>query len=374
MRAKKKISYTIIGIIVLIITITGATYAYFALSASNSTTVTGTAANVGLVLNVEKIKPETNVVDNLIPQLESALGTAISSTYKCIDANNNAVCQVYKASLTNNGNATVKVKGTIAFSNMSNLPHLKWKIIENATTIGTNTGTTASTTATNFITEETINANQTKDYYFVVWIDEIGNIQNESGTFTATLTFTDSNGTGLTSTIGAEPASTTKYTVNVPDDWDNWTTTNPNLVWINNPIPSGIVQYDTPEAAMAALSNRPFYLKHTIKNNIVTESYVEFVVTPAMASANPGMTAGTYTLRGGIDEENAATKPRYEANVNVLKQAFGENTSYCTVYSSDVSCRVSGVGANAHSYGGVDAGDGSAYCYVDSDGSSYCSS
>ena len=248
MKDKKKIRYAIIGIIVLLITITSSTYAYFAISASNSTAINGVAANVGLVLNVKKITPETSGVDTLIPQLESALGTAISNTYKCIDDNNNTVCQVYRARLTNNGNATVRVKGTIAFSNINNIPHLKWKLIENATSIGTNTGTTASTAATKFITETTINANQTEDYCFVIWIDETGSIQNESGTFTATLTFTDSNGTGLTSTIGAEPASSTKYTVNLFNDGG---------LEIGNPIPNTITGYDTPAAAMADRPDRP---------------------------------------------------------------------------------------------------------------------
>ena len=53
-----------------------------------------------------------------------------------------------------------------------------------------------------------------------------------------------------------------------------------------------------------------FYLKHTISNNIVTESYVGFVVTDAMAQANPGMTAGTYYLRGGINESSLTDKPK----------------------------------------------------------------
>ena len=410
MEDKKKIRYTIIGVLVLLITITSSTYAYFAITASNSTTVTSTVASVGLVLNVEKITPENSGVDVLIPQLESALGSAISSTYNCIDDNNNTVCQVYKASLTNNGNATVRVKGTIAFVNINNIPHLKWKLIDSATSIGSNTGTTASTTATNFITETTLTNNQTKDYYFVVWIDETGSIQNESGTFTATLTFTDSNGRGLTSTIGAEPASSTKYTVNIYDiDAEG-----SNSVWLNQAIPNAITGYDTPAAAMAAFNNNPFYLKHTLgkgtrwcikrsdgydscdngfiidseneclalleeapddgntyqcysrEMDIVTESYVEFVVTSSMASVNPGMTAGTYALRGYTDGTY------YSSNVNVLKQAFGENSGYCSGDSSYLNCDVSGLNAGAYSSGDVNAGAGSSSCSVFYDGGSRC--
>ena len=42
-----------------------------------------------------------------------------------------------------------------------------------------------------------------------------------------------------------------------------------------------------------------FYLKYLISNNAVTDEYVGFVVTNAMAQDNPGMTAGTYYLKGG---------------------------------------------------------------------------
>ena len=88
-----------------------------------------------------------------------------------------------------------------------------------------------------------------------------------------------------------------------------------------------------------------------------------------MAQANPGMTAGTYTLRGGAGDESALVeKPIYEANKTVLKTAFGENTSYCTDNSSGFSCRVSGL----HARGYVHADDDSTYCYVNNDGCSNC--
>ncbi|MBQ6476831.1 MAG: hypothetical protein IJI43_00085, partial [Bacilli bacterium] len=101
MKDSKKILYIVVSIITLIITITGSTYAYFALSTSNNNAITGTTADVGLTLTVTKLKPNTNTTDYLVPQLESALGTAINNTNNCKDANTNTVCQVYKATLTN---------------------------------------------------------------------------------------------------------------------------------------------------------------------------------------------------------------------------------------------------------------------------------
>lgn len=111
--------------------------------------------------------------------------------------------------------------------------------------------------------------------------------------------------------------------------------------------------------------NKPFYLRHTIEDNVVTESYVGFIVTPEMASANQGMTAGTYYLKGG-DGGTA-----YEQNKATLLSAFGN--TYCTGNSSRFRCRVSGLGAGAHSNGIVNVNDGaSARCYVNNNGNSRC--
>ena len=111
--------------------------------------------------------------------------------------------------------------------------------------------------------------------------------------------------------------------------------------------------------------NKTFYLKHTIVDDIVTESYVEFVVTPEMAGANSGMTAGTYYLKGG---DNGAA---YTTNKATLTTAFG--SSNCTDNSSSFECSVSGLDAGAITNGRVGATVGaSAYCSVINDGDSNC--
>ena len=112
--------------------------------------------------------------------------------------------------------------------------------------------------------------------------------------------------------------------------------------------------------------NKTFYLKHTIVDDIVTESYVEFVVTPEMAGANSGMTAGTYYLKGG---DNGAA---YTTNKATLTTAFG--SSNCTDNSSDFECSVSGLGAGARTNGDVYAiDDAGAGCSVRGGGNSSCS-
>ena len=181
------------------------------------------------------------------------------------------------------------------------------------------------------------------------------------------------------------------YTVNKY----NSSTTNPkyNGVWLNQTFPTSITKYNTPSEALTAIASAsskdlPFYLKHKIENGIVTESYVEFVVTEEMAQANTGMVAGTYTLRGEktydsdtntwlVDESYIS--PYYETNKEAIKTAFGyaTNPSRCSEYgtgrSSDFGCGVSGLDAASGADGGVSAGgSGSSRCDVDDDGYSYC--
>ena len=181
------------------------------------------------------------------------------------------------------------------------------------------------------------------------------------------------------------------YTVNKY----NSSATNPkyNAVWLNQAFPTSITKYNTPSEALTAIASAsskdlPFYLKHKIENGIVTESYVEFVVTEEMAQANTGMVAGTYTLRGEktydsdtstwlVDESYIS--PYYETNKEAIKTAFGyaTNPSRCsesgTGRSSDFYCSVSGLRASSDADGLVYASaSGSSNCGVDVSGHSYC--
>ncbi len=147
-----------------------------------------------------------------------------------------------------------------------------------------------------------------------------------------------------------------------------------------NPILDTITLYDTPEAAMADYSNTPFCLKHHLINNMVEESFLLFVITPEMAEENPNYTAGTYILRGGINEVESASKPVYESNIEVLKQAFSEDNNNCTDLTSPdgVNCNESlNVSVNPNGtvsiYTHVDGDINDViFCAVDQDGDSNC--
>ena len=124
MENQNKDSKKIITVIVLIVTLmiceTGATFAYFAVSAVNEGTMTGTAASVDLSLTVERVTPDTAKwnasTKKMVPQTTSALGTAVNATNKCVDANSNVVCQVYKIDITNESDAGVSLRGTVHFT------------------------------------------------------------------------------------------------------------------------------------------------------------------------------------------------------------------------------------------------------------------
>ncbi len=225
LQKKNKFIYLGLTLIVLIFSITGATYAYFALTATNNTTITGTVGGATLSLTVTKSFPTATT--NMVPQLESTLDEAISTTYSCVDENNNVVCQVYKAVVKNTGTTSAELMGTISFQNIDTLPNLKWKLIPSERTIGEATGATATTTEQTFEAKKIFAPNETATYYFVIWIDEIGAAQTDRGTFRATINFKPTNGTGITSTIVPDSGTlATQYIQDLYNDGSALTTVN----------------------------------------------------------------------------------------------------------------------------------------------------
>ena len=193
----KGLLFSIVGVLTLIVAIIGATYAYFQATASNSGTISGTAATSGLTLTITK---EIVPTGGLIPQLGSAINAAAAAN--CVDGNSNAICHVYSITVNNTGSSAVKVNGTITFGGISSMGNLKWATSTSKTSGYSTTGTTASTSAVSLQSNVTINASSSSSkLYLIVWINETGSKQTDSGTFTATVNYNSSNGTGVTSTI-----------------------------------------------------------------------------------------------------------------------------------------------------------------------------
>ena len=114
---------------------------------------------------------------------------------------------------------------------------------------------------------------------------------------------------------------------------------NSNGIWYNEEYPIAIPYFETPSDALNSLTssgyNLPFYLKHKVENGIVKEQYVEFVITEEMSQVNPGMTVGTYSIRGEKTKENNGPylvpddyiSVFYESNKEAMKEAFGYSTN-----------------------------------------------
>ena len=234
-----KLQLTITLIIILLISITGTTYAYFTISGTNNT-ITGNMATVNLTLDISRIFPIENS-DNtgvIVPQLStsgsatSPLASALKNA--CIDANKNIVCQVYKINIQNvGGTATQVVNGNIYFYSDSSLtrdasieiPNLKWKLITSAnqttpgnSVLGTNTDNVADANGNNAIVSNLeMPTSSSHDYYIIVWLNETEDLQalDAGKTFYAKVEFDASNGSGVTGVFGNTKTAIddTKYTV-----------------------------------------------------------------------------------------------------------------------------------------------------------------
>ena len=166
----------------------------------------------------------------------------------------------------------------------------------------------------------------------------------------------------------------TRYTTNMyqEDSEGNWIEN--SSVWIGRKPTDNITLYNTVAEAKSAFSNRPFYLKHELENDIVKDSYVCFEKDSNTYCLRGFQTydnnAGEYIPEYYDSEKGYGISLYYESNKTILKNAFGE--SNCTQYSSYLNCSVRGLSARAYEYGNVDADDGSANCDVGYYGHSYC--
>lgn len=227
----KKITALIILIVTVMVTTTSATYAFFQFSASSNNTLTGTAATASIAFasapttpiapNVTSYQAKPMVPQKSLNGTTNVLQKAVtgvkpageSNVIPCVDGNGNAVCRVYSFTIQNNSTATAVIKGQIQFAWGANnsaanwFENLKWKLMTSATAV-TVSSSDAAKSATkawqDFATGLSLAPNATKQYWIVIWIEEIGSNQNntDKGTWTASIQFINNvDGTGITSTI-----------------------------------------------------------------------------------------------------------------------------------------------------------------------------
>jgi hypothetical protein len=227
MKKNKQANIFVLGalILVLMLCVTGATYAYFAISASNNNVITGTAASVSMDLQVSRVIPAASNTNPLVPQLSvntskgtNALGAAISGG--CVDSNNNVTCHVYRISVQNKSTARLRLIETLTLSG-GTYTNLKWYTLATAndsTSLPTSVTYSYPSTftakygnaksVTSLGDSQQLSVNNYRYFYVVVWIEETGSDQNtiDLGTYTGTVNVNavDTSGAvinGVTSTF-----------------------------------------------------------------------------------------------------------------------------------------------------------------------------
>ena len=127
------IFYGVIGVATLVVAIIGATFAYFTATATNDTNITGNMATVSFGLDVRKVTKADETKGGMIPMSNTMVEAAINGTNPdtpkkdtdsaqqiCVDDNGNAVCQIYKIAVSNNGTAGMFLDGYVSLTGGSN--------------------------------------------------------------------------------------------------------------------------------------------------------------------------------------------------------------------------------------------------------------
>ena len=116
--------YGVIGVATLVVAIIGATFAYFTAAANaGNNVIGGNMANIGFNLQVEKVV-DPGAASGMIPMSNSMVEQAVhrNASKPCTDDNGNAVCQIYKITVTNTSTASMFVDGYVALAGGSGLP------------------------------------------------------------------------------------------------------------------------------------------------------------------------------------------------------------------------------------------------------------
>ena len=118
------IFYGVIGVATLVVAIIGATFAYFtATQTAGYNVITGNMATISFGLKVEKVV-DPGITSGMIPMSNDMIEAAVNNDKNatCVDDNGNAVCQIYKITVTNTSSAAMFVDGYVALAGGSGTP------------------------------------------------------------------------------------------------------------------------------------------------------------------------------------------------------------------------------------------------------------
>jgi len=188
--------------ILLILIVSGGTYAFFTATARDNDKIKGTTASkVDLELDVSKISTSANQnlipLDNDVVTLTTAAkgynftGTDYDSAKSCIDKNGYSVCQVYEIKIKNNSTASVVLDGGVTSLYGENTPNIACAVMNTSISVTNNsTCLTDNAIADNLKLE----AGGSKTFYIMVYINNLHTEQHDTGDFKGTVTFSGVSG------------------------------------------------------------------------------------------------------------------------------------------------------------------------------------
>lgn len=224
-KGNKALLFSIVGVLTLIVAIAGSTYAFFAVSATNTSEIKGGSAYDPNTLNLT-VEQKSAGTGELVPQLDTAIQKAVTGTNgsSCIDGNGNTICKVYEIVITNTSTVKLNVSGTLTLT-AAKMTNLKWAKGTSATSgfpVTDSDGTTkyyATESGYDILDNTKVNsaladvalaakdqAGDSATFYVVVWISETGTVdkdgQTDEGEFAGTVTFTGYIAGGDGTTVG----------------------------------------------------------------------------------------------------------------------------------------------------------------------------
>lgn len=193
--------YAIFGVVVLILVVIGATYAFYI--ARKTAIFKGNAAGSDIRLNVEMISISTDknlmpINDTVSNLTQKALGwNEDNNTYNsswdedtaCIGKSGFSSCQIYEVSVTNNTNVPMTFNIGITSLVGENAPNIDVVKMDSKTSVTSNTSIKGN--ATGIASNLTLQKGQTSDsYYVLIFVRNDPNGQTDKGTFTGVVTAT----------------------------------------------------------------------------------------------------------------------------------------------------------------------------------------
>ena len=183
------IFYAVIGVATLVVTIVGATFAFFSATANSPVNAVATnSATVDLTFTpvATGVKGALIPVNEALPRFASVVGTAETD---CKDDNGNNICSVYQFTITNPSQTASQRIYVSLTPNVNEFINLKYAVFKGADSdikgkdgVQYDVDGTAVTTSPITLAplEQVLSANSSVTYTIVLWLHETGNVQSDA--------------------------------------------------------------------------------------------------------------------------------------------------------------------------------------------------